>query len=532
MTERARRIWKRIGIAVLVTVAVFFVVGEIVLHRATPILKGRIIETLSTRFGGKVELDDLNVSLGRGLEITGQGLRIFPAEAVVAAGANQPLIGVRNFHFHSGVIGLFFKPMHVGSVKVTQMAINIPPRQMRQQAPKRESKHRGKIKIVVDEIICDDSRLVIGTDKPDKDPKTFLLRHIELHDVGPKAPWQYTATLVNAVPRGDIHAKGTFGPWRTDSPGDSSVTGHYTFEHADLNTIKGIGGILSSTGEFKGQLNRIAVHGTTKTPEFSLDTANHPVPLVTKFDAIVDGTSGDTYLQPVEGKLGQTNLTVRGAVINIKGVGHREDLDVDVSAGAIEDFLDLAVKTQPPVLTGIINTKFKLIIEPGTESVTRKLKSRGAFEVDRIHFTNRSVQDKVDMLSLRARGEPKEAKPGAEDVNSFLKGDFAIEEGKIIFKQLNYALPGAQVNLSGVYSMDGQQFDFSGKVLTKATLRNMVASWWKSWLLTPVSPFFKKDGAGAEIPVRIDGTRSAPKFGLNLFRDSDQNKGHKKDQGK
>lgn len=213
MTERARRIWKRIGIAVLVTVTVFFVVGEIVLHRATPILKGRIIETLSTRFDGKVELDDLNVSLGRGLEISGQGLRIFPAEAVVAAGANQPLIGVRNFHFHSGVIGLFFKPMHVGSVKVAQMAINIPPRQMRQQAPKRESKHRGKIKIVVDEIICDDSRLVIGTDKPDKDPKTFLLRHIELHDVGPKAPWQYTATLVNAVPRGDIHTKGTFGPW-------------------------------------------------------------------------------------------------------------------------------------------------------------------------------------------------------------------------------------------------------------------------------------------------------------------------------
>jgi hypothetical protein len=241
------------------------------------------------------------------------------------------------------------------------------------------------------------------------------------------------------------------------------------------------------------------------------------VPLETKFDAVVDGTTGDTHLQTVQGKLGQTNLTVRGAVINIKGVGHREDLDVDVPQGAIEDLLNLAVKTQPPVLTGIIRTKFKLVIEPGKQSVTRKLRSRGAFEVRRIHFTNPSVQDKVDMLSLRARGEPEKAKSGAEDVNSLLQGDFSIQQRKITFSRVSYTLPGAEVNLSGVYSMDGQQFDFTGKVLTKATLRKMVASWWNSWLLTPVSPFFKKDGVGAEIPVKISGTRSEPKFGLHLF---------------
>jgi hypothetical protein len=52
----------------------------------------------------------------------------------------------------------------------------------------------------------------------------------------------------------------------------------------------------------------------------------------------------------------------------------------------------------------------------------------------------------------------------------------------------------------------------------------MVATWWKSWLLTPISPFFKKDGAGAEIPVKISGTRSEPKFGLDLFGHSDEDK--------
>ncbi len=517
MTQRARRIWKRIGIGALLSAVVLFVIGEVVLHRAGPILKGRIIETLSTRFDSRVELDNLDVSIGRGLEIGGEGLRIFPPDAVVAAGATQPLIAVRQFHFHSGVMGLFLKPMHVSAVSVNALDINIPPRQMRSQAPKRSGKHHGKMKIVVEEIICDNSRLVIGTANPGKDPKNFILQHIELHDVGPKAPWRYNATLVNAVPRGEINAAGTFGPWQTESPGDSSVSGRYTFERVDLNTIKGLGGILSSIGHFEGQMDRINVHGTTRTPDFSLDTANHPVPLETKFQAVVDGTSGDTYLHAVDAKLAESSFTVRGAVISIKGKGHRVELDTDIPAGRIQDFLSLAVKTQPPVLTGVIQTKTKIIIEPGKESVTRKLQASGSFHLRTIHFTNPKVQDKVDMLSLRARGEPEKAKPGAEDVNSVMQGDFNIAGGKIAFSQITYTLPGAQVNLAGVYSMDGQQFDFSGKVMTRATLRHMVASWWKSWLLTPISPFFKKDGAGAEIPFKISGTRSEPKFALNLF---------------
>jgi hypothetical protein len=64
--------------------------------------------------------------------------------------------------------------------------------------------------------------------------------------------------------------------------------------------------------------------------------------------------------------------------------------------------------------------------------------------------------------------------------------------------------------------MDGQKFEFHGNVLTNATLAEMVASRWKSWLLTPISHFFKKDGGGADIPVKISGTKSKPKFGLNL----------------
>jgi hypothetical protein len=513
--SKRRRVWTWIVASLLIAVAVLGVIGEVMVRRAAPILKGRVIETLSTRFNSQVELDGFDVSLVKGLEVSGSGLRIFPQDEVVAAGATEPLIALGRFSFHANLAGLFVKPMHVGTVHVTGMAIHIPPKEMRAQAPKGQ-RHLGKIKIVVDEIVFDDSKLVIGTLKPDKEPLDFEMSRIVMRNVGPNAPWDYDATLVNAIPKGDIQAKGTFGPWNNESPGDSTVTGHYTFDRADMNTIKGIGGILSSVGDFTGQLDNIVVDGTTETPDFSLDTANHAMPLHTKFHAIVDGTNGDTYLQPVDARLGESDFTCHGAVINVKGKGHMIDLDVTVPNGRIQDFLQLGVKTTPVVMTGRLTMKAKLHIPPGNESVTRKIGLKSGFTLRQIHFTNPEVQDKVDMLSLRAQGDPKDAKPGAEDVHSQMVGQFVMADRKLSFSKLDYALPGATVALAGEYSLDGEQFEFEGKMRTDAKVSQMVASKWKSILLKPVDPFFKKNGAGAEIPVKISGTKSAPKFGLDL----------------
>lgn len=514
--KRKRRVWHWIGISLLIALAVFAVIAVVVVDHAGPLLKGRVIETLSTRFDSRVELDTLNVSVLPGLSVSGDGLRIYPPDNLVAAGAKDPLIAVKHFAFHSGVIGLFIKPMHVRAVNVSGLQITIPPRSMREKAGP-APRHKGKVKILVSTLVFDDSRLVIAASRPDKDPKNFELHHIEMHDVGPSAPWKYDAVLINAVPRGEIHSSGTFGPWNTDSPGDSSVTGYYTFDHANLNPIKGIGGILSSVGDFKGRLDKIIVDGTTETPDFSLDTASHPMHLHTKFHAIVDGTSGDTYLHPVDAILGDSHFTTSGAVVNIKGRGHRIDLDVDVPGDRLQDFLKLSVKTEPPVMSAIITTKAKLQIPPGDRSVSQKMSMQGRFTLRNIHFSNPSVQDKVDMLSLRAQGHPHQARPGAADVNSRMTGTFRMSAGALTFDDLSYSLPGAQVNLIGVYSLDGQHFDFHGKVLTDASLPHMVDNFWASLALRAVSPFFHRKGGGAEIPVSISGTRSAPKFGLDLF---------------
>ena len=202
--------------------------------------------------------------------------------------------------------------------------------------------------------------------------------------------------------------------------------------------------------------------------------------------------------------------------MNHKGEGHSIDLNIDVPAGRIQDFLELAVKTQPVIMSGVLQMKTKLRIRPGKESVTQKLGLDGDFTLMRLHFTNPDLQDKVDMLSLRAQGDPKDAKPGAEDVNARMTGKFKMAHGQLDLPSLSYAMPGATVQLAGVYTLDGRKFDFTGKVRTDAKLSQMVASRWKSWMLKVADPFFHKHGAGAEIPVKITGTNTSPKFGLDI----------------
>lgn len=510
-----RRIWFWIGIGVLGAAVAVLVTLQVVVHRAGPILKQRVIRTLGERLDSRVELGSLSVSVLHGLSVSGSDLRVFPNNQVIASEANEPLIAVERFNFHADLAGLFLRPMQIGTVFVRGLAITIPPKR-KDEARMPGSAKFGKADFEIGDVVCDDSRLVIESSKPNKDPHVFLLKRIVLHGLGRAEASTYDATLTNAVPPGEIHAIGSLGPWNTESPGDSDVTGHYTFDHADLNAIHGIGGTLHSTGAFQGQLSRIDVHGTVDVPNFSLDTANHPLPLSTRFAATVDGTSGDTFLHSIDAKLADSTFTCQGAVVNEKGKGHIIDIDVDVPAGRMQDFLSLSVNKTPAPMTAVVRTKAHLQIRPGPERVIEKLSLRGQFELRRIHFTNPEIEDKVDMMSLRAEGKPREAKPGAPDVTSRMTGRFDAQNGVMKVADLAYELPGASVNLAGQYSLDGKEFDFIGKVRTKAALSDMVASKWKSILLKPVDPFFKKKGAGAEIPIKISGTGDKPHVGIRL----------------
>ena len=525
--------WKWIGIVALVLLVGAGVTGRLVIARAQPILRTRVIETLSNRFNSKVELANLNVSVVNGIEVSGNGLKIFgttdpnPYEPGI-----QALIGVQEFRFQTSLLSLFRSPMHVETVYVKGLELNIPPKGDRREMANMGSK-TPKMTIFVDRFVCQDTRLMINTSKPGKPPLEFAIDNLRMKDIGPGQPLQFDATLVNPKPVGDIQSTGLFGPWQQDSPRDTPVQGDYSFTHADLSTIKGIGGMLSSTGEYSGTLGNIVVHGETDTPDFRIASSGHAVPLHTEFHAVVDGTSGDTYLQPVNATFLHSSLTANGSVVRVSAPkGHDIELDVVLDKARIEDLLQLGVRTDPPVMSGPVEMNTRLSLAPGDANVADRLNLAGSFHVMRAHFANQKVQSKIDSLSLRSLGKPKEAQEHSEeDVPVDLRGVFTLKDGVLSFSLLHFLIPGTHVDMTGDYSLDGQTFDFHGEARLDAKLSQMTTGW-KSILLKPVDPFFSKDGAGTEVPIRISGTESEPHFGLDFgHKDEHENVGKNADTG-
>jgi uncharacterized protein involved in outer membrane biogenesis len=526
--RRLRRVFVWIAFIFLLIGAAAFITADIYFHRAAPILRGRVIDTLATRFDSRVELQSFDVSVFRGFEVSGGGLKIYPNRLNMQV----PLFSVDKFSFRTDWRALFQTPMRIGQVRVSGLAINMPPKDQRKNMPRLnppgETGKKHKIEILVDELLINNATLILKTNQPGKIPLEFDIASLRMTSVGAGQPMRFHAILTNPKPVGNIDSTGSFGPFVTDSPGDTPVSGIYTFSHADLSTLKGIAGMLSSTGRYQGILNHITVDGETDTPDFRLDSAQHPVPLHTKFHAIVDGTNGDTYLQPVDATILHSHILATGDVVRAPGGGHDITLDVAVAPARIQDMLQLAVKTEPPIMTGALTLHTKFFLPPGKVSVTQKLQLKGSFQITDAHFTNEKVQSKVDQLSLRGQGRAKEAEQeskggSAANALSDMQGNFELGAGKLTFTGLQYTVPGAHIAMDGVYSLDGQQFDFHGKARLDAKVSEMVTGW-KSIVLMAVDPFFSKNGAGTEVPIQVTGTNSEPHFGLDFGRKDDNQK--------
>jgi hypothetical protein len=500
----------------LLTIVVGAVVG-IARYRAQPILRSTVIQTLSTRFKSKVELEAFHVSFSRGLLVSGKGLRIFgDTDPNNHEPGVQPIIEIGQFRFGLKLAEFLRSPMRVDTVYVSGLRLNLPPREDRSQM-QRMGAQDGKIRIIVGTYIFEDAQLVINTLRPGKLPIEFNIASLKMTRTGANAPLRFEAELTNPKPTGTIFTSGYFGPWQADTPRETPLSGGYSFPHADLSTIKGLGGILSSKGKFDGTLERIAVDGSTDTPDFRLAICRRPVPLHTDFHAIVDGTSGDTYLRPVRAKILNSWLTAKGSVVSQKNPrGHRVKLEVTIEKGQIDDLLKLAVRSDPPILSGGVQMKTIFDLAPGEDDVADRLKLAGDFVVSGADFSDEKVQNKINSLSLRSRGKPKLASGIVSDsARSDLNGTFDLAGGVISFSQLQFRVPGTVVALTGKYSMDGSDFDFRGTARMDATLSHMVTGW-KALLLKPVDPFFSKNGAGTEVPVRVNGTKSAPHFALDF----------------
>jgi hypothetical protein len=466
---------------------------------------------LQAHFKSSVEFDDFHVSLYPRVHVVVDGLVLRHMGRLDI----PPLLQIRHVSFTATLLGLLRNRPQVDVVELDGMQIHMPPKNPN-GTPRLHGTNENlaeKYPVVIGEIRANDAVLVLLRPLTNtKPPNEFSIHQLIMRDFRFDKPSPFHALLTNPKPRGQITCDGQFGPWRADDPAETPVQGNFNFYHADLGTLKGLRGILSSLGKFSGPLDYLNVQGSTDTPDFGLRTSAHPMALHTDYTAIVDGTNGDTILTNVTAKFLHTTLVTHGEVVDVypQVKGRTIALDAVSNDARIEDLLALAVKADKPVMTGSARLNTKILIPEKDEDLIDRLQLDGQFGLGNVSFTSESVQGKVDSLSRRGQGKPKDM--DISDSISNLDGSFKMANATIRFSDLDFAVEGASIALGGTYNMDNGQLDFRGKLRLQAKLSQTVTGW-KSVVLEPFNHFFEGKNGGTEIPIKITGTKDHPSFG-------------------
>jgi AsmA-like protein len=374
-------------------------------------------------------------------------------------------------------------------------------------------------KLVVEELVANGTVVEFASGKPAKQPLRFEVQQGILRNLQWGDPIDYDLKFHNPEPPGEIATRGKFGVWVKGNPGETQISGEYTFDHADLGVYHGIAGILASKGKYSGKLKHIDISGATDVPDFEVKTGEHKVNLVTEYSAYVEAIHGDTFLKHVDAHFRRTNVAVEGSVAGVKGrKGKTALLDLTSRQGRIEDILGLFVSEPRAPMSGPIALKAKVEIPPGNEAFLQKVNLQGAFGIDDSTFSKPETQKNVNKLSAGARGEKME---DAETVLSDLKGQVVLERGIATFSNLTFGIPGAKARMHGTYNLLNHKIDLHGRMRVDTKISKTTTGV-KALLLTIMDPFFKKKKKGEVVPVHIAGTYEHPQFGLDLTEQKDQ----------
>jgi hypothetical protein len=517
-----RRPWRLAGLlAATVTVALFVAVA-VAVPPTGDAARSRLLALLANHFDSEVDLQEFRLTVfprlraeGRGLTIRHRGRRDVP-----------PLISVQHFSAEGSIPALLRR--HITQVQITGLDIEIPPDRSENSANAPGASHpdgrftSGDPKgdavktFVIDDLRATEARLAIIPGSSGEDPKVWAIHDLRMTSVSWDRALPFTATLTNAVPPGEIDTSGTFGPWDSLEPGRTPLGGTFTLARADLGVFKGISGMLSARGTFDGVLDRFVVEGETHAPLFQVAAGGHPVPLDTRYRALVDGTNGNTVLTRVEAALLKTSIAASGVIAKRRGAqGRTVTLDVAIDHGRLEDVLKLAITAPRSPMVGALQLQTRFVLPPGDLDVVKRLRLSGRFTIADTRFTSLDIQARLDELSHRSRG--RRTTLPTQPVTSQFNGTFRLERGVLEIPQVAFTLPGTAVRLGGTYELFPERLNFAGTLFMNVKL-SQTTTGLKSFLLRIVDPLFRSGDGGSAIPIKITGSREDPSFGLDKGR--------------
>lgn len=507
--KSARRLWPK-GIA---AGTVLFSAVAVLLALYFPYSKRSVAESLRGTLPGTLTVNHFRAIY-------------FPHPGCVVEGLNfrsnssgpnsPPLVTVQKLTVLGSYADLVLRPHHIARMVLEGLRIQLP-----QLSHGKFNAASSKQKITIGEVVANGTVLEIAR-SDGRPPLRFDIHKLSLESVGAKTALSYRVDMQNPEPPGEIRSEGHFGPFNSQSPGQTPVSGTYSFDHADLGAFRGIGGTLASQGTFTGNVAHINVEGTSEVPDFEVSRSKNMGRLATHFQLLVDGTNGNVALDSVNARYAQTEMDAKGSVANTENYhGKFTALDFAVSEGRIQDMLRLFVSGTPTPMSGVTSFRAHVTVPPEGKPFLKEVTLDGDFGIAGGHFEKPATQAKADDLSAAARGDKKarqaqqkNANVPQENVISDLRGHVALRDGVATFTDLSFKVPGADARLHGTYNLLNEAVNFHG-TLKMAAKFSKSASGIKSVFAKLIDPFVNKK-QGSVVPVVMNGTYSHPHFGLDL----------------
>jgi hypothetical protein len=498
-----------LSIAILTFVAAG--VWLFLLVRNWPFKEQAVIQALQDRFARQVEI--------RGFHAT-----YFPPGCVVTGVSFlhrkrrdlPPLITVATLTVRGSYHGLVTQS--VDKVEVEGLHILIPPKDKNGKQPNLlplTNSVSGK-NLTIGEITTDNALLEFLPESPAKESFKLKVDQLTLNHVGDNGPIAYHALVRNTEPPGEIRSNGLIGPWNEDDPGSTPLSGSYTYQNVKLGFFQGINGTLSARGKLNGRIGQIQSEGDVDVPDFRVSGSSRGIPLAAKYEAVVNGTNGDTELQKVQSTFQRTIVAVNGAIAGQAGEhGKTATLEMNAQRARVEDLLRLFTGDAKPAVLGGIQLRAKMRLPPGPQGFLSRVTVEGDFGIGGERFTNPELQAPVNKLSESAQGQSKKQQTAdSETVLSNLKGHVALKDGTATLSNISFTEPGTLAQIAGTYSLLDKSVHLRGILHTTGKLSD-TTSGFKAVLLKAVGPFLRKKTMTV-VPFTITGTSDKPEFALDL----------------
>jgi hypothetical protein len=355
---------------------------------------------------------------------------------------------------------------------------------------------------------------------------SFPIRMLAIYNLQQGSKLSYAVDMRNPQPGGHIFATGTFGPLNPGNLGLTPLTGDFTFAEVNLHDLGDVSGTLTSKGSFQGTLRHIDANASSETENFAVGKGR-PTPVTASVQCSINGITGDVVLDAVDAKTNSTSIHVQGGV---SGSPKVTDVDISVPSGRTQDILRPFFPDTPPVAGKVwMHSHAHVDGEVNGVPFLDRLHVDGSFDVPAERITDHEQEHELSDFSSRAQSvkpgkkqsviaAPASSADKAEDgvdVLSSLQGPAKIEKGIISTQRLSFQVPGASADLHGTFDLHNNAVHLLGDLRMQSDVSH-TATGFKSVLLKPLIPFFKKKNVGASIPIAVTGRPGSYKVGSAL----------------